>query len=157
MKSSNITHPLTRGVPWKCIFAMMSENKSSDPELKYITAGTQQNLFPTTAFFHCIPAPQSLLSVSGRFRKDLSHHRNSRSNKIPHPWTLPSPPIHEKILRTPHISFQHSSKNPRTPTNKIPTFLKCGQHKQFRTIFVLRLPDLSVNCSDFCNHVIHFL
>ena len=57
-----------------------------------------------------------------------------------------------------HISpFNIVAKCTRTSTENVPVFLQCGRHKKIGTTLGLSLPDLSVNCSDFCNQVTHFL
>ena len=74
---------------------------------------------------------------------------------IPEHFHLPLSMDKESYI---HIyTFNIVVKMPRAPTDNIPTFLQCGQHTKFGTIFGLSLPDLSVNCSDFCNRVPYFL
>ena len=106
---------------------------------------------------YCISATQSLLGLSGRFRKGFSHLRKRIGNRIPHHRTLPSSPLHEQRLISPHISLQHSRKIPRTSTDKLPAFLQYGRHTKLGTIFWLIPPDLSVNCSYLFNQVPHVL
>ena len=57
-----------------------------------------------------------------------------------------------------HISpFNIVEKMPRLSSKKLPSFLQYGRHTKFGTIFGLSLPDLSSNCSGFCNCVPHHL
>ena len=62
---------------------------------------------------YCIPDPQGLLSLPVIFRKDFSHFRNSRGYRLFLPITLPYYSLNGQIFLSPHISIQHSSKNPK--------------------------------------------
>ena len=57
-----------------------------------------------------------------------------------------------------HIFFFNIvAKIPLSASNKQPDFLQCRRHTKFRSIFRLILPDLSTNCSNFCNIVPQYL
>ena len=46
---------------------------------------------------------------------------------------------------------------PRSGSNSLPDFMKCGKHHKWVTIFGICLPELEVECPNYCNHVPHYL
>ena len=53
--------------------------------------------------------------------------------------------------------FNIVAKIPRKYYDNQTAFLEYRRHTKFGTIFGLILLEISTNCSEFCNHVPHFL
>ena len=49
------------------------------------------------------------------------------------------------------------SQIPRSKTEPLPAFLQCGHHKKIGTFVELRLLDLSLNCTNICSLLTHYL
>ena len=130
---------------------------SSDPDSKYLTVGCQQRFVPATGACLVYKPQQAFLAYlddPGRISVILKT-ATPIDSIIPEHFHLPLYMYQTSPL---HISpYNLFVKMPRSQNDPILEFFQCGKHPKFKTIFGLSLPNLSSNCTNFCNLVHHYI
>ena len=130
---------------------------SSDPDQKYVTAGTHQRFIQAPGVCLAYQPHRNFSaynSNSGRISV-IANRDEAIKSLIPEIFHSP----HSLDPTSPlHISpFNIVANMPRSGQDKLPAFLQCVRHSKLGKIFGLTLPDLNPHTSNFYNLTSHYL